>query len=276
MSDPAASSSGRGSLARVFALPNDDPRKIVAVALTLCLVCSIAVSSAAVLLRPLQERNAALEIKREILKVADLYRPDQPIDELFAQVEPRIVELATGEYAPDIDPQTFNPEQIARDPGLSDTIVPELDIARIQRLAKYVRVYLIRNEAGQLEKIVLPVYGYGLWSTMYGLLALEADARTIAGLTFYSHGETAGLGSEITNPAWLQSWEGKLAVDEAGVPRIRVVKGTVDADSPEARYGVDGLAGATLTANGVTNLMQFWLGEQGFGPYLERIRQRGG
>jgi Na+-transporting NADH:ubiquinone oxidoreductase subunit C len=259
---------------RLIALPNDDPRKIVTVALTLCLVCSIAVSSAAVLLRPLQERNAALEIKREILKVADLYRPDADVEELFHQVEVRVVDLETGEYAPEIDADTYDQRKAARDPGLSAVVAPERDIASIKRRAKYASVYLVRD-GDRLDKLVLPVHGYGLWSTMYGFLALEPDTRTVAGLTFYEHAETAGLGSEIANPDWLASWEGKQALGEDGKPRIEVVKGSVDPDSPEAKYRIDGLAGATLTANGVTNLMQYWLGEQGFGPYLERVRTEG-
>jgi Na+-transporting NADH:ubiquinone oxidoreductase subunit C len=258
----------------LFSLPNDDPRKIVAVAVTLCLVCSVAVSSAAVLLRPLQERNEELALKREILKVAELYRPGEDVEQAFEQVEVRIVDLATGEYASAIDPETFDQRQAARDSGLSVVVAPERDIANIKRRARYAPVYLVR-ENGRLELVVLPVHGYGLWSTMYGLLALEPDARTVAGLTFYEHAETAGLGSEISNPSWLANWEGKLALDEQGEPAIRVIKGSVQESAPAARYQVDGLAGATLTANGVTNLMQYWLGEQGFGPYLDRIRERG-
>jgi Na+-transporting NADH:ubiquinone oxidoreductase subunit C len=261
----------RGGL---FSLPNDDPRKIVAVAVTLCLVCSVAVSSAAVLLRPLQERNEELALKREILKVAELYRPGEDVEALFGQVEVRVVDLATGEYAPEIDPETFDQRDAARDPGLSAVVAPERDIANIKRRAKYAPVYLVR-ESGRVKLIVIPVHGYGLWSTMYGLLALEPDARTIAGLTFYEHAETAGLGSEITNPSWLAKWEGKLAVDAQGDPRIRVIKGSVQEQAPAARYQVDGLAGATLTSNGVTNLIHYWLGEQGFKPYLDRIRGRG-
>jgi Na+-transporting NADH:ubiquinone oxidoreductase subunit C len=250
-------------------MSNEDPRKVVAVALALCLVCSVAVSAAAVLLRPLQERNEALALKREILEVAGLYRPGEKVDVLFAQVEARIVDLATGEYAADIDPATFDQRKAARDPVLGVPVPPGQDVASIKRRARFAPVYLVR-EGDRPDLIILPVHGYGLWSTMYGLLALEGDGRTIAGLSFYEHAETAGLGSEITNPRWLGQWEGKSAVDDRGVPRIRVVKG--GAAAADARYQVDGLSGATLTGNGVTNLMHYWLSERGFGPFLERIR----
>lgn len=275
MSEPGATGHAAGRIGRLLALPNEDPRKVVTVALALCLVCSVAVSAAAVLLRPLQERNEELALKREILKVAGLYRPDEKVAALFEQVEVRVVDLATGEYAPGIDPETFDQREAARDPALGAAIAPEHDVANIKRRARFAPVYLVRTN-GRLDLVVLPVHGYGLWSTMYGLLALDGDGSTIAGLAFYEHAETAGLGSEIANPSWLAQWHGKSAVDDEGAPRIRVIKGRVQAGAPDARYEIDGLAGATLTGNGVTNLIHYWLGEQGFGPYLDRIRNREG
>lgn len=265
----------RNWFGRLLALPNEDPRKVVTIALALCLVCSIAVSSTAVLLRPLQEHNEKLAIKREILKVAGLYRPDAKMEDLFRQVEVRVVDLATGAYTPDIDPETFDPRSAARDPDVSVQVPPGQDIASIKRRARFAPVYLVRDNCG-IQLVILPVHGYGLWSTMYGLLALQGDGRTIAGLSFYEHAETAGLGSEITNARWLEQWQGKLAVDAQGVPVIRVARGAVDRASSGASYQVDGLSGATLTGNGVTNLMHYWLGAQGFAPYLDRIRRREG
>jgi len=261
----------------LLALPNEDPRKLVTVAIALCLVCSLAVSSAAVLLRPLQEKNAALAIKREILKVADLLQPgqSQDVDALFAErVETRILELASGELT-DRDPAGFDQRKAARDPATSVAVPPAEDIARIRTRAKYAPVYLVR-EQGRVERIVLPVHGSGLWSTMYGLLALDRDGRTIKGMTFYEQGETAGLGAEIENPRWLAQWEDKLVTDEQGQVRFQLVKGGVDTGSPAAVYQVDGLAGATLTADGVTNMMRYWLSENGFGPYLDKVRAGGG
>jgi len=263
----------------LLALPNEDPRKLLTVAIALCLVCSLAVSSAAVLLRPLQEKNAALAIKRNILQVAELLdpegEPDPDIEGLFAErVETRILDLASGELT-DLDPAGFDQRRAARDPDTSIAIPPQQDIARIRSRAKYAPVYLIRQQ-DQVRRIVLPVHGSGLWSTMYGLLALDGDGRTIKGMTFYEQGETAGLGAEIENPRWLAQWRGKLVVDEQGEVRFELVKGGVDAGSPDARYQVDGLAGATLTADGVTHMMRYWLSENGFGPFLDKVRAGGG
>ena len=125
------------------------------------------------------------------------------------------------------------------------------------------------------EKIILPVHGRGLFSMLYGFLALEGDLSTVSGITFYEQGETAGLGGEITNPRWQQIWKGKEAFGETGELRLTAVKGTVDPASPDAVHQVDGLSGATMTTRSVDNLVKFWLGAEGYGPLLERLRQAG-
>ena len=130
-------------------------------------------------------------------------------------------------------------------------------------------VYLVETD-GQLNKIILPVRGYGLWSTLHGYLALEKDGQTVAGLGFYQHTETPGLGGEVDNPRWKALWPGKKVYKDGNV-EIQLVKGSVDPASDSADYQIDGLAGATLTSNGVTNLVQFWLGEQGFQKFLGKL-----
>jgi Na+-transporting NADH:ubiquinone oxidoreductase subunit C len=121
--------------------------------------------------------------------------------------------------------------------------------------------------------LVLPVEGKGLWSTLYGFLALDADLNTIRGLTFYQHGETPGLGGEVDNRTWKALWPGRKAYKD-DVPVIAVVRGRAGPPS-EDPYKVDGLSGATITSRGVTHLVQFWLGENGFEPYIDRLRKEG-
>ena len=103
-------------------------------------------------------------------------------------------------------------------------------------------VYLVR-ENSQLKTIVIPVHGKGLFSTLYGFIALEADLQTIVGLNFYEHGETPGLGGEIENPLWLSKWPGKKALDASGEPIIKLVK-----DGADSNNEVDALSGATWTS----------------------------
>ena len=269
MPEQSPKSSGNW-LSRILAMPNDSPQKTLFVAVVLCIVCSVAVASASVLLRPLQERNKLLAQRTEILKVAGLYEEGQNVDDLFKQVETKIVDLRTGEYADDIDAATFDPREAARDPQLSVAIAGDDDIARIFRRSKYAPVYIVR-ENDQPKTFVLPAYGYGLWSTMYAFIALAPDGRTVQAVSFYEHGETPGLGGEVENPKWQASWKGKIALADDGKVQFKLKKGSVDPGAPEAEYAVDGLTGATLTSNGVTNLVHYWLGEQGFGPYLARI-----
>lgn len=255
----------------IFALPNDDPRKTIAVAVALCLVCSLLVSGIAVGLRPLQERNESLALKREILKVAGLFQPGQDVDSAFASLDARLVDLADGEYVTGRDVASYDARKAAADPTQSLSLTGEQDIARIRARAKIMPVYL-RREDGKIKSLILPVHGYGLWSTMYGLLALAPDGRTIQGVSFFDQRETAGLGGEVANPKWQASWVGKQVSDTNGIPQFTVVKGSVNPNGDDAVYEVDGLSGATLTSNGVTNLVRFWMGDLGYGPYLARIR----
>ena len=124
---------------------------------------------------------------------------------------------------------------------------------------------------GELDKIILPVRGAGLWSTLYGFLALENDLNTVAGLGFYEHGETPGLGGEVDNPKWKALWPGKEVYDDGQVA-IELIKGSVDASTRNAENKVDGLSGATLTSRGVSNLVQFWMGDNGYKLFLKNLR----
>ncbi|TWU12351.1 Na(+)-translocating NADH-quinone reductase subunit C [Symmachiella macrocystis] len=250
------------------------------VATVLCVVCSAIVSTAAVILQPRQERNKELDRKSNILRVAGLLGADEAsdgakIDELFKQIETKIVNLETGEYVTDIDVDSFDQRDAADDPEQSVPIPPEEDVASLKRREKLSAVYLL-NQDGKLKTLILPVYTKGLWSTMYGFLAFEGDLRTVQGLGFYQHGETPGLGGEVDNPKWKEQWEGKLAYDDDGHIALHLIKGTVDPSSPEAAFQIDGLSGATITSRGVTNLIDYWLGPDGFGPYLEKMKSGGG
>jgi Na+-transporting NADH:ubiquinone oxidoreductase subunit C len=252
-------------------------RHTIIFTILLCVVFSLAVSAVSVALRERQEENRRLDRIRNVLRVTGLVRPGErtPRVELLrrfeAQLEPRLVDLETGNYVEGVDAMAFDQRRAAADPERSRR-APE-NRARVRRVPDQALVFLLVSR-GELESVVLPIEGYGLWSTMYGYLALEADARTIRGLTFYEHGETAGLGGEVDNPRWKALWPGRIALDEAGDLRISVAKGHAGspADDP---YRVDGISGATLTSNGVTYLLHFWLGEHGFGPYLAELRRRG-
>ncbi len=245
-------------------LSNDSPTKIVVVAVGVCLACSILVSSAAVLLKPRQQENEAQARQQEILKVAGLYRADADMETLFEAIETRYVDLVSGDYIAANDVPTPTVLTLAR----------EHDIAGIGKHPRHVPIYHV-YENDVLATLILPLIGKGLWSTIHGFVALAADGNTVKAISFYDHAETPGLGSEISSPDWQAKWQGKKIVGMHGHMQIRVIKGQVDPASHHADYEIDGLSGATLTANGVTNMVHYWLGEHGFGPFLARVRVSG-
>lgn len=263
---------------RVLALPNESFEKTVVVALSVSLVCAVMVATAAVVLKPFQIANKNADIIRNLLEVVGVDPETVPDIEGFfkSRFEAKVIDLDRGEEAEGIDPEDFDMRKAARDPELSRPLSREEDIASIRRKPRFAKIYLYKSEDGELEAIVLPVWGYGLWSTMYGFLALAPDCNTVVGINFYEHGETPGLGGEIVNPRWRALWSGKKVYDETGQVRLRLVKGGVDPSQPGAEYMVDALAGATLTSNGVTNLVRFWLGENGYKPFLEKFCKGGG
>jgi Na+-transporting NADH:ubiquinone oxidoreductase subunit C len=249
--------------------------KTIAVALALCLVCAVLVSLATVALRPLQSYNKALDMKKNILDVAGLLQDNTDIDQAFKErIESKIVDLKTGEYIDSINADDYDQRKAAKDPAQNELIPVDKDIASIRMKAKYTKIYLVKK-GDQLQSIILPINGYGLWSTMYGFLALEPDAQTVQSINLYDQAETPGLGGEVVNPVWRALWKGKKVYSDKGDVALTLVKGGVDETRADAVYKVDGLAGATLTSRGVSNLIQYWMGAEGFATYLNKIRTKG-
>ncbi len=241
-----------------------------------CGVCAVFVSGSAVLLKERQDVNKLLDKKKNVLQAAGLMAakekiPPEEVEKRFASFRAVVIDLATGEEAPEIDADTFDQQKAKKDPARSR--VAPANPSLVKRFPHHVLVYEMISDAGALEAVVVPVEGYGLWSTLLGFLALDSDTRTVRGLAYYDHKETPGLGGEVDNPRWKARWPGRLALDESYVPKIEVIKGP--AGKPEDDpYRVDGMSGATITSRGVTNMMALWLGPEGLGPYLERVRQR--
>lgn len=251
----------------------NDSLKTILVATILCVVCSVLVSGAAVILKPNQDANKALDVKKNLLLASGLLKEPatkEDIEKAYAQIKAEVINLETGEVNSDIDPSTFDQAKASKDPEKNMMIPADKDLSGIKVRAKHAMVYKYIKD-GKVEMVVLPVHGKGLWSTMYGFLALSSDAQTIKGLGFYAHGETPGLGGEIDNPKWKAQWAGKKVYDDEFNVKIRVIKGSVNSSAPDADYKIDGLSGATITSNGVTGMVQYWLGPDGFGPFLKKM-----
>ncbi len=251
-------------------MASDSVQKTFGVALVLCVVCAVVVSSAAVILRPQQQENKLLDLKTNILASAGLLQPGIDVEKQFEQITARVVDLDTGYFTDAVDASIYDQRKASKDPSMSVSLDPKSDPAKIKRRAKFATVYIVDGEQG-IEKVILPIKGYGLWSTLYGFLALESDLQTIAGIGFYEHTETPGLGGEVDNPNWKAGWVGKQAY-KSGEVAISVIKGKADMSRDGSEYQIDGLAGATLTTRGVNNLIQYWLGEEGFAPLIGHLK----
>ena len=250
---------------------NDTIRKTLIVAISLCLVCSALISFSAVELRDLQEANKTLDKQTKILSAAGLLVTDKVVSSLFKSIEIKIVNLETGLFDSSISIEDFDESSFSRNPNTSIELNSNTDIALLKRRENFQAIY-IHYDNENLNAIILPVRGYGLWGTMKGYLALESDLKTIIGFEFFDHKETPGLGGEIVNPRWKAIWKGKEVYSDTGDVVITVIKGSVDKGSTKAKYQVDGLSGATITSNGVTNLLSFWLGDMGSGPFIDKMK----
>lgn len=251
----------------------------VVFAAVVCVVCAVLVAGAAVALRDRQSVNAEIDRQKNVLMAAGEMRPDETLSpeevaSRFGSFEPVAIDLTTDAEDPSFTVVGYDQRRALGSPQTSFA-APAGNPAQIPRLPNKAVVYKKVDASGALDMLVLPIEGKGLWSTMYGFLALDADLKTIRGLTFYQHGETPGLGGEIDNPRWKALWPGREAFNDAGEPVVEVVRGR--AGPPEQDpHRVDGLSGATLTSRGVMHTVNFWLGDEGFGPYLEKLREGGG
>lgn len=267
---------------------------ILGFCVAVCLICAVVVSSSAVGLKERQEVNKLLDRQKKVLSVAGIEFQDsasaEDIQSLFAKrIKPVIIDLKTGKEDVEATQNagSFDQKKMQKDPA-SSSEAPK-NRAGVRRIPNQAMVYQVStNEMGangagfELNQYIFPIEGKGLWSTLYGFLAVAPDGNTVKGITFYEHGETPGLGGEVDNPNWKSKWPGRMVFGPAGSnvaswggAKIKVKKGI--AGSPaEDPYQVDGLSGATITANGVTHLVHFWMGDNGFGPYIRQVLGQAG
>ena len=253
---------------RFLARPNSDRTKSVGIALLVAIVCGLAVSTAAVALRPLIAANVTAE-RQSLMSamLAGLPGIGEIIAEAGAEaVEIAIVDLEAGTETDLFDPAEFDQDAIAADPQTSTALARAEDLAGIGRRENFAQAYIVRRD-DDLALVVLPIYGNGYQSTIRAYLALEGDLQTVAALTIYEQGETPGLGGRITEPAWQAQWAGKSASQDGEIV-IEVVR-----EAASGPYEVDGISGASVTGYAVTDMIHFWLGPKGFGPWLNHLRQ---
>ena len=229
-----------------------------------CIACAIIVSVTAVSVRPEQNLNIENEKKVKILAAAGIQT--DKVDEEFLRIKTVFVDFETDKLVT-ID-SAYDHIKAASNPDQSTVIPKADDIAVLKRRENIGTIYVWVDEKNAIEKLVLPIRGYGLWGTLYGYLSLDSDLNTVRGIEYYDHKETPGLGGEVDNPNWKSDWYGKRIYNENGSVALYVTKGASSTD-----YEIDGISGATLTTNGVSNMIKYWLGDNGYGPIIKNLNE---
>ena len=252
---------------------NDSIIKTLAVAFSVCLICSLVVSSSAVSLRDLQKENKLNDRRLKVLQVADIYDPELSISEQFLQLESKFIDFDTGriftEYN-NFNIDEYDQVKATKDSNLSKAIPASDDIEIIKNRENVGKIYILRDDLKNIDKLILPIRGYGLWGTLFGFIAIESDFNTVSGIEFYEHKETPGLGAEVDNPKWKTSWKGKKIYDDNQVT-LKVIKGKVEDGDTMSMYKVDGLSGATITSRGVSNMVSYWFSDSGYANLLKEL-----
>jgi Na+-transporting NADH:ubiquinone oxidoreductase subunit C len=213
---------------------------VIAFALGVCLVCSLMLSAAASSLKARQDYNVELDRKINVLKAFGVPVADAKGRRLGGAEVDRIFHDSISELV--IDAATGKP--------LEGKTLADADPKALA--AKALLPLFVWKEGGVPSKYAFPVSGKGLWSTIYGYLALERDLSTIAGVTFFRHGETPGLGGECEKDWFQDNFKGKKVFAAGQRQRFEVVKGAVADRYPSGNdHAVDGISGATLTGNGI-------------------------
>jgi Na+-transporting NADH:ubiquinone oxidoreductase subunit C len=235
----------------------------------ICLVCSMMISVSAVGLKSRQELNKKLDRQKSVLQAAWLLKPGQSasakeILDMFKDIRPEVIDLSTGDVDKSADSESFDPATVKMSPAPPNP-------AQVKDIPQKIKIFEVLKD-GKVSMLVLPIHGKGLWSDMLGYLALDADGNTIRGLTYYEQGETPGLGGEVDNPRWKALWPGRKIYGTDGKVDISVIKGKAGPPDQDP-YKVDGLSGATITSRGVQSMLHFWMGNEGYEPFLKKFRE---
>ncbi|MDF0533964.1 Na(+)-translocating NADH-quinone reductase subunit C [Shewanella sp. A32] len=236
--------------------------------IVLCLLCSFMITGTAGVLKERKLAKQRNELMQNVLLAADIPSDNSNFKTLFgSRVIPMLVTLADGQRLPQDDLLDYDERMAAINPQSSSKIAK--DIARIKTRANQIRIFRVDDAQGKLQSWVLPIYGKGLWSIIYGFIGLTPDLNTVEAVVFYEHGETPGIGDFINHQDWRQKWHGKQLFDANGKLALKIVKGGAKAGDLN---GIDGVSGATRTGAGVQNMISFWFGDEGFTPLLAKLK----
>ena len=227
--------------------------------LTITIVCSFLLSLASEGLKNIYNKNVEVDKKKNILNAIGLNIVDYSISDIDTY------------FSNNIDTMIVNTT------GMIMSAISVIDLVEVENKQtgeikykynsqEYLPIYIDSKN----NIIIIPISGKGLWSSLYGYFAIDADNySTVKGITFYAHGETPGLGAEISKKWFQNNFIGKEIFSHDNIFKsITVAKGKVGVNN---KYQVDGISGATITSNGVTTLLKRDL--KRYQPYFNKNRK---
>ncbi|WP_086047824.1 NADH:ubiquinone reductase (Na(+)-transporting) subunit C [Hugenholtzia roseola] len=225
---------------------------IIGFIVALTLICGSLLALANVGLKPFQTEAQDLDTKKQILSavVDDVLA----VGDVNAYYSTRIEAIAVD----------ANGDPIAKDAEGKDLVVEKINVYKEFKEKdvnkKRFPVFKYKNEKGEVEAYILPVYGNGLWDVIWGYVALKPDLKTILGVSFGHKSETPGLGARISDKDIQNRYQGKSIYDEAGaLVAVTMIKGENNPESALSQNKVDGMAGATITGVGVNNMLKNYM-----------------
>jgi Na+-transporting NADH:ubiquinone oxidoreductase subunit C len=242
--------------------------------IVVCAICSVFVASTYEMLGERQRADAAVFRMLDILRLTGLAGPDEVLekDEIvrrFGAIRPRAVDMRARRIDPEVDASLYGQREASRDPTRSREA--PANAAGVRRIPDHAVVYERLGEDGSVEQMLLPLHGQGYGGQIYGFIALGPDLNTVRDIIFYEHEETPTLGGKINRASWRAAWEGRRVYDDSRAVALRLVGDAGPADTHP--HEVDAVSRASVTTAGVQNMIDFWMGPEGFGPFLEDYRK---
>lgn len=230
-------------------MSSNQTRHMFVFAIVICITCSLLLTIAATALKDIQQENIRLDKQKHILRAMGLI----PLESKSSKAE--VKEIYTS--------------------NVKDMFVtPHGELTSNNTNKNNSPIYVYQNENG-IQSYALPTAGYGLWSWLYGYIAIKGDGETIAGYSIYQHAETPGLGAEAEKPWFLNQFKGKRIVDNSGMfVSVGVIKGKVSEKIQQQKQDnyVDGISGATITSAGISKSLKENL--SAYEPFSQKLREK--
>jgi len=218
-------------------------------------------SLAAVLLKPIQDKEVKLDTQKQILSAVNLTegKTKAEISDIYTQ---RIKSIAVN----------IDGEPVSQTESGDEVIPEDVNISKEYKKPPEERIYpvfqLMASDGNSIEAYIVPVYGFGLWDYIWGYVAIEPDLNTLRGVTFDHRGETPGLGARITTTEVQQRYQGKKLYDDGTLKSIEMMKS--ESNPNLTAHQVDGMSGATITAKGVNEMLKKYI--KYYEPYFNTVK----